>query len=81
MFIVVSGEFLFSYHFVFSWCPIIWQFSIFSQRKGAKIGFFNFLCFKFKFRCLGLPNTIKIMVLVVIFYVFAVEKEKNKAKK
>ena len=31
--------------------PIIWQFSKNSlfQKKGAKIGFFNFLCFKFKF--------------------------------
>ena len=32
-------------------CPIIWQFSKNSlfQKKGAKIGFFNFQCFKFKF--------------------------------
>ena len=32
-------------------CPIIWQFSKNSlfQKKGAKIGVFNFQCFKFKF--------------------------------
>ena len=32
-------------------CPIIWQFSKNSlfQKKGAKIGLFNFQCFKFKF--------------------------------
>ena len=31
--------------------PIIWQFSknSLSQKKGAKIVFFNFQCFKFKF--------------------------------
>ena len=31
-------------------CPIIWQFSKNSlfQKKGAKIGFFNFQCFKYK---------------------------------
>ena len=37
-------------------CPIIWQFSKHSlfQKKGAKIGFFNFQCFKFwKFSFLG----------------------------
>ena len=36
---------------VFFWCPIFWQFSKNSlfQKKGAKIGFFNFQCFKFKF--------------------------------
>ena len=40
-----------SYHFVFFLCPIIWQFSRNSlfRKKGAKIGFFNFQCFKFKF--------------------------------
>ena len=36
---------------VFFLFPIIWQFSKNSlfQKKGAKIGFFNFLCFKFRF--------------------------------
>ena len=35
---------------VFFLCPIIWQLSKNSlfQKKGAKIGFFNYLCFKFK---------------------------------
>ena len=35
---------------VFFLCPIIWQFSKNSlfQKKGAKIGFFNFQCFKYK---------------------------------
>ena len=43
--------FLLSYHCVCFLFPIIWQFSKHSlfQKKGAKIGFFNFLCFKFKF--------------------------------
>ena len=47
----VSGDFLFSYHCVFFWRPVIWQFSKNSlfQKKGAKIGFFNFLCFNLKF--------------------------------
>ena len=36
---------------VFFLSPIFWQFSKNSlfQKKGEKIGFFNFQCFKFKF--------------------------------
>ena len=48
----VSGVFLAQLSScVFFLFPIIWQFSKNSlfQKKGAKIGFFNFLCFKFKF--------------------------------
>ena len=44
-----------SYQFVFF--PVIFQFSKNSlfQKRGAKIGFFNFQCFKiFFFLCLGL---------------------------
>ena len=47
--------FLLSYHCVCV-CVFCSQFSgnflklaFFKQKKGAKIGFFNFLCFKFKF--------------------------------
>ena len=51
--IVVSSDLFctLSYHFVFFLCPIFWQCSKNSlfQKRGAKIGFFNFPCFKFKF--------------------------------
>ena len=38
-----------SYQFVFFLFPVIFQFSKKSlfQKRGAKIGFFNFQCFKF----------------------------------
>ena len=76
---------LLSYHCVFFLCPIICQFSKNSlfQKKGAKIGFFNFLCFKFKFwnYLLGVcSNTIKIGVSAN-FGVFCCCKRRKRPKK
>ena len=64
--------------------PIIWQFSENSlfQQKGAEIGFFNFLCFKFEFWKLSFlvcQNTIK--KGFQLSFVFLLLKEKKKAKK
>ena len=70
---------------VFFLCPIIWQLSKNSlfQKMGAKIGFFNFLCFKLifgKFSFLGLLKHYKNMGFQQIFVFFVFEKEKKARK-
>ena len=75
-----------SYHFVFFLCPIFWQFSENSlfQKKGSKIGFFNFQCFKFKFwkfSFLGLLKDYKNREGFQLICVFCVvEREENRQK-
>ena len=69
----VSGDLLvLNYHFVcvcvFFWCPSICQSSKNSlfETRGAKIGFFNFLCFEFHIwnsLFLGLPKHYETRVL------------------
>ena len=70
---------------VFFLCPIIWQFSKNSlfQKKGAKIGFFNFQCFKYKiwkFSFFGLLKHYKNRGFS-IFLCFLLLREKKTGKK
>ena len=81
---MVSSDFCkFSYHFVLlvpNYQPIFqkWPFS----KKGAKFGFFNFQCFKFKylkfFFCLLKQYKIGVSAT---FLVFLLLREKREAKK
>ena len=65
-------------------CPLIWQLSKNSlfQKKGAKIGFFKFLCFKLifgKFSFLGLLKHYKNRGFSrFLFFVFEREKRQKK---
>ena len=71
--------------FCFFFCPIIRQLSKNSlfQKKGAKIGFFKFLCFKLifrKFSFLGLLKHYKNRGFSRFLCFFVFEREKGKKK-
>ena len=83
IFVVVSSDLCFAQ---LSFCvfggPIVWQFSKNSlfKKKGARIGFFNFLCFKFKFWTFSFLGLLKHYINRVSAnsYVFVVEGKENR---